>query len=1605
VTAEIEAAIDALELQVTGDTEGLDTGVTLQTLVDLSNAVAALQDANTGEGGLEERLTAAEGKLAGITSTVTAEIEAAIDGLETQLLDGVSTDFDTLKELADAITALRTLIGGSELGEDGTDLIDRIAALESSLGNLTAAPKNWSEFSADGNTTNAFTVAEIFGEPGLNGSSTVLNTFVTAFANRIDGYDPATVPLTVTGDLTVAQAVALAQAGLAVNTENVTFSIRDAYTTIQSALTNPQANAAMAGATEVVAFGNSNPNTVDMMAFGPSINLRIESGSGDDTVSTGSGDQTIYAAFGTDTIWLTPTEDDTSSDTVVYQTIYEGETLPITALTFLDDADYYREGSVLKVQVNGNIYEYTTVADETVATALQGFATAIENSAAVSGVIIKGNVLEIFGATPSTKLSVVTDAGDPDTIVDISNPGQKTRWKVEFSDDAADYPDNESVGGTIEFNRKVYVTIAGEEVSAEIVYTSPDVADPVATVAALKAAIEAKMASEQPLENVLGSVTIESNGTADVKLVLEGKTVPTTDVPAPTFSVTSAAIDVAGEQHQTEVAFSSVDADYYAGGTLTISVAGEPITTDMVANDAARSVENLLNAVIRAKDGYSLPSGPAVLTLPGTLNSTPFGSGEISTIDLGGSGKSLTVNITDSGVSVLSKTISNENFLLDANETSNELRARFIEFVNGELDGFATFSILDNNLVLTTNSELIGGDVEISFSGNIRTWAPSGVYQSDFTNTTPTTPLTAIGVDVDFPPNSTVAELLETVSQTDGAINESASVVRVEDTVGSLQQKSYALEIDGPFYLLTQSIQWAPTGAEPLFLIDTSLALLDGFYDVSGTPTFTAAMNPKYVYFESVDAFIASLKADGAPDGQSITEIFDVAYSAQTGVLTVTQKEGGPAFGVSASRMQVGEAEPGTGLILTAATEEPDPLSATGTQTYEGEYQQATLSLEDAATYDVRADGSDVSADREVGVYYDGGKAYLTITGAGEDGIFGNGDDVTVTVSADMQTSVFGVETFASNLTISHVFGVKTDPNSIIIGDNNYFSIRLRGDEGTLEEFRTDAGETVVTYLERVQQSSRVGSATFDSETGMVRIELSPSGVLDVNSISIGAQDQTAEVGTVSFIGGSINFVSEISSPGEATSAALVDAINAEIAEQVSVGTASVGQVSDSLTVDTVVANGEGSANLDHFALEFYIDNGTSRTDFTAVARQTNHSDVHYYLNGDSLSYFGVYAYQYGDVTLSSFLARFNELEPVEQAGLSLSLVDGQIVVQSVATGSNIEVGVKVVADFFDVVTTDANPETQDGLFVGSGSGGSLSGIVGSVSESGGLLTLTAATPGKQTFEVSDVRLDYQGVQQIATFSLETAASYDDYTYDLTDGNSLSVTPDRTADVYFSGGQAHVTITETDMTLAGQNDVLDSVTVSVDMGEDDLATSQALVDAINAKINGIEGIEGVSTPAVVTLDTNLAANATLDYFSSGTIAFGFKTSADESEFNWHKFFVGSIPFYNVFHEQTYANITEADYRQKVTYETFVNYLNTIDGTGLDDRFSAEIDETGDIVFTSTATGTDAYLEVALRYVYDGDADIALALDFGDWNDGNGEGFEIFAATNNQAALI
>jgi len=171
-----------------------------------------------------------------------------------------------------------------------------------------------------------------------------------------------------------------------------------------------------------------------------------------------------------------------------------------------------------------------------------------------------------------------------------------------------------------------------------------------------------------------------------------------------------------------------------------------------------------------------------------------------------------------------------------------------------------------------------------------------------------------------------------------------------------------------------------------------------------------------------------------------------------------------------------------------------------------------------------------------------------------------------------------------------------------------------------------------------------------------------------------------------------------------------------------------------------------------------------------------------------------------------------------------------------------------------------------------------LHGLIESASydSASGEITLTAAQAGKETFAISDVTLDYQGVQQKATFKLEADT---DNVYDAnTDGDPVT----RGAEIFYEGGKAHLTITdlESDADTLVSVDMVASPTLSVEVGTTGLTSSHVFTDSptqlettgnffafILLKSNGMVYSDGSTSNEVGSLFVT-QANETVDQFLS-----------------------------------------------------------------------------------------------------------------------------------------
>ncbi|MGV1046672.1 beta strand repeat-containing protein [Limnohabitans sp.] len=224
-----------------------------------------------------------------------------------------------------------------------------------------------------------------------------------------------------------------------------------------------------------------------------------------------------------------------------------------------------------------------------------------------------------------------------------------------------------------------------------------------------------------------------------------------------------------------------------------------------------------------------------------------------------------------------------------------------------------------------------------------------------------------------------------------------------------------------------------------------------------------------------------------------------------------------------------------------------------------------------------------------------------------------------------------------------------------------------------------------------------------------------------------------------------------------------------------------------------------------------------------------------------------------------------------------------------------------------------------------------------------GTITLTAKDYAKETFEITDVTLDYQGVQQIATLSLDTDTAY---TSSFTDAQTVdNVSFSRGSNVYYQGGKAYVTISGAG--TDGLMNTADDTTVTVDalMGEDATTTSQNLVDAINLAING--GSAG-GTPPVITIAGDYARDTSLLPTGSGGALYLTFGNQDAT---------GFISFVRSSGDWTVNPGFEGSWTG--TFSTLGQLLDIIADASYVD--TAIIDANGDIVITGTQSGADTQL--------------------------------------------
>ena len=495
---------------------------------------------------------------------------------------------------------------------------------------------------------------------GTVGGDIITDTLSAEFQEYIDGYITSTIPLTVVGALTVAQATTLAQAGFDL-ANKVTYDITDVYTTIQAALANPQQKAALEGAGQVTAQANELDNVVDMAAFKGGVNLRTELDDGNDTYSAGPGNEEIVGGLGADTVNLTFR--DMSRDTVVYQTLYDGQTLPVVTLTFPEEsntADLYRPGTVLTVTLNGLQYQYTVTEDTaSPQAALQGLANVINPpdqsvpaDQVVVGYLLSGSILGGGDSEPELVKVYLSDFVNDSYLVPadgffipanyfgLGNAEPETLFGSEGGELSVLVLFLSTKGGSTYTlgNEAIYDLgqLANGADNGQYVLMTPGAASrAVKTVTIDDAPINEEVATQRlaaaessrtPADPVFADVLVSMVDNVPQLRLIGAQAGVALDVQA--GSGADPILENPGQETVIKVQYSSYDPDYRAAPDgfeqidrkISITIEGRVISADIVDLDAQATVAALIKAINDAR-AESAPTA-ASLTVDGKLDTT-----------------------------------------------------------------------------------------------------------------------------------------------------------------------------------------------------------------------------------------------------------------------------------------------------------------------------------------------------------------------------------------------------------------------------------------------------------------------------------------------------------------------------------------------------------------------------------------------------------------------------------------------------------------------------------------------------------------------------------------------------------------------------------------------------------------------------------------------------------------------------------------------------------------------------------------------------------------------------------------------------------------------
>jgi hypothetical protein len=231
------------------------------------------------------------------------------------------------------------------------------------------------------------------------------------------------------------------------------------------------------------------------------------------------------------------------------------------------------------------------------------------------------------------------------------------------------------------------------------------------------------------LSGVIGNASAE--GTT---LTLLGSKPLKPETEAPCFTVTAAKLDQNGKQLDTLVSFSSDNADYRDGGELSVEINGETVTVSMVPGDAVASVKALTEAIECERLGILLnKSASTVYKAPFALDSvteeTLLNIGDITetkmTVALKANTISLFMIVRGDGSYVAGPP---GNYIPEAPDVQAvETVGDLIEFLNKVFDGVMKFTFSSSGIFIETfdSHELEacdGGSIETALTTSLRAY-------------------------------------------------------------------------------------------------------------------------------------------------------------------------------------------------------------------------------------------------------------------------------------------------------------------------------------------------------------------------------------------------------------------------------------------------------------------------------------------------------------------------------------------------------------------------------------------------------------------------------------------------------------------------------------------------------------------------------------------------------------------------------------------------------------------------------------------------------------------------------------------------------------------